>query len=377
MKLYSIYMKYEFCTESKKGGYFNMSIYENSLSILGAAVSSGAAPCIAAAIGVKDQPPVIRIYGNASLFPDPTPANIDTRFDLASMTKIVATSMVALRLIELGEISLKHTIGNFFSCPDFRQSVSIQQLMTHTGGFIPYLNLQELAPSAGQALQIILQSAPVCNPGQQVFYSCMGYIVLGSILEKVTGTGLDQLARQLVFDPLHMTHTDYCPKGSNFAATEKWGNGYLSGIVHDENARFLGGISGNAGVFSDLNDMICFASMLACHGQICGRQFLQEDTLNQAVRCYTEHKDQRRGLGFHLASPGSFHGAAVSPGCFGHTGFTGTSLIVEPDTGLYVVLLSNRVHPTRENQRFGEIRREFHTSVLHERWQGNLENVCV
>ena len=343
-----------------------MASFARSLSLIRSAVAAGAAPCAALSIGVRDQAPVQAVFGNAALYPAPVPADFNTRFDMASMTKVLSTTMVTLRLLELGMITLDQMIGDFFPCPGDRAQVTLQQLLTHTGGFVPYLNLPKLVPDPSQALETILNSPPVCSPGTQVHYSCMGFIVLGRILEAVTGQTLDRLADQLVFKPLHMTHTGYCPEGSDFAATEKWEQGWLCGTVHDENARFLGGVSGNAGVFSDLRDMTRFAAMLACGGAVAGFQYLQPETLALAVRCYTESMDQRRGLGFHLASPGSFHGEGASSRCFGHTGFTGTSLIVEPDTGLYAVLLSNRVHPTRENQAFQQVRRDFHTAVLAE-----------
>lgn len=137
-------------------------------------------------------------------------------------------------------------------------------------------------------------------------------------------------------------------------------------MVHDENARFLGGVSGNAGVFSDLGDMVRFASMLACGGTYGGTPYLSPATLQTAGRNYTPGMNEHRGLGFHLPGPGSFHGDLFPPGSIGHTGFTGTSLIVDPGSGLYVVLLSNRIHPTRENMKFIRVRRTVHNAAMAE-----------
>ena len=191
----------------------------------------------------------------------------------------------------------------------------------------------------------------------------MGYIVLGKVLETVYGRPLDVLAHERVFEPLGMTHTGYCPMGGNIAATEvDPGTGIAwQGIVHDENARFLRGVSANAGVFSDIHDMIRFAQMLARGGD----GYLSPATLRRAIACQAEDGEVRRGLGFHLAgTPENFMGDLVPPSAFGHTGFTGTSLLVEPETGFFAVLLANRVHPTRENTRLFRFRRKMH-NVLY------------
>lgn len=341
-----------------------MKSFETAFHFLQNAVTKGASPCAAAAVGVKNKLIRMEIYGNSRLYPTAESANLSTRFDMASMTKILVTTTVTLRFLEMGLLHLHDKIGDFFQDAGEFSSVTIVQLLTHSGGFVPYLNLKHICRSKDEVLSSILSSAPICKPGTQVFYSCMGFIVLGKILEKVGQISLDCLAQSLVFTPLHMDHTSYCPSGSNFAATEMSDNSCFYGVVHDENARFMDGISGNAGVFSDLHDMTIFASMLASGGYHHGETFLQSATLNQAIKCYTEGLEQRRGLGFHLQSPGSFHGKYAERQYYGHTGFTGTSLLVDPHTGLYIVLLSNRVHPTRENTLFLQVRREFHDLVI-------------
>jgi len=190
----------------------------------------------------------------------------------------------------------------------------------------------------------------------------MGYILLGKILEAVYGQTLDVLAETRVFGPLGMRRTGYRPAGGNIAPTEadeRTGEA-LRGIVHDENARFLGGVSGNAGVFSDIGDAARFASMLAQGGE----GFLSAATLRLATMNHTPGHPERRGLGFCLGgTPDSFMGDLFPAASFGHTGFTGASLAVDPTTGLFAVLLSNRVHPTRRNERIFRFRRAFHNQV--------------
>lgn len=348
-----------------------MECFPRTLGLVEQAVAEGAAPCAAIAIGVRDRVLARAVYGRAQLVGGSVPAGEDTRYDLASLTKLLAPTMIALKMLAEGRLTLQDTLGDWFggeAVPQGRREVTVGQLMTHTGGFLPAISLEDACPAGPEgALAAILASPPVCPPGIQVCYSCLGYIVLGKLLERAGGATLDELARRYVFGPLDMVRTGYCPTEGNFAATEQLGSGHcLCGVVHDENARFLGGVSGNAGVFSDLGDMICFASMLACGGTHRGECYLSPAVFRAAGRNYTPGMGEHRGLGFHLPGPGSFHGDLFPPGSIGHTGFTGTSLIVDPQSGLYVVLLSNRVHPTRENVRFLRVRRTVHNAAMAE-----------
>jgi CubicO group peptidase (beta-lactamase class C family) len=199
----------------------------------------------------------------------------------------------------------------------------------------------------------------------------MGYILLGFILEKVYGKPLDSLTQELVLTPLHMDHTGYRPSGGNIAATEvdaatgiPW-----QGTVHDENARFMKGVSANAGLFSDLGDVMRFAKMLASGGA----PLLSPATLRLAIKDRTPEHAVHRGLGFHVSGgPGSFMGDLFPAVSFGHTGFTGTSLAVDPETGLYAVLLTNAVHPKRGNPAVQRFRRLFHNRVFAAAFRDHL-----
>lgn len=289
-----------------------------------------------------------------------------TRYDMASLTKILAPTMLALRAIEDGDLTLYDTLGSFFpDVPEDKRDITIKQLMTHTAGFEPAFWLSEETDSPEHVLSALFAHPLAYRPGEDVQYSCMGYITLGKLLETLYGRPLDVLALERVFGPLGMSHTDYCPKGGNIAATEidsatgiAW-----QGIVHDENARFQRGVSANAGVFSCIDDMIAFASMLARNGE----NYLAPATLAAAIRCHAENSEVRRGLGFHLAgTPCNFMGDLFPACSFGHTGFTGTSLAVDPTTGFYLILLSNRVHPTRANLRLMRFRRTLHNALYAE-----------
>ena len=345
----------------------SMSRFPRTAGLVTRAVAEGCAPCAAIAVGVREQLLVKMVCGNARTVGGMVPAGEDTRYDMASLTKLLVPTMTALKLLEEGRLTLSDTLGDWFGAlvPPGRRAVTVFQLMTHTGGFLPHISLRDECPAGPEgALAAIFRSPPACPPGEQVHYSCLGYIVLGKLLELAGGAPLDQLARRYVFEPLGMEHTGYRPAGGDFAATELVdGGSCLSGVVHDENARFLGGVSGNAGVFSDLGDMVRFASMLACGGTCGGKRYLSPATLRAAGRNYTPGMEEHRGLGFHLPGPGSFHGDLFPPESIG---FTGTSLIVDPASGLYVVLLSNRVHPTRENVKFIRVRRTVHNAAMAE-----------
>ncbi|MBR5287656.1 MAG: beta-lactamase family protein [Clostridia bacterium] len=331
-------------------------------ALLEEGLRDGCYPGAAAACGCRDQVFAISCVGKISENgPD---VNAATRYDMASLSKVLGPTMLALRALEEGKLTLWDRLERFFpNCPEDKKAITIKQLMTHTAGFAPAFWLSEEAATPEEALDALL-AHPLATPvGAEVHYSCMGYITLGKVLETVYAQPLDVLARERVFEPLGMLNTCYCPTGDNIAATEvdKETGIAWQGIVHDENARFLRGVSANAGVFSDIHDMIRFAQMLAGEG----KAYLSGATLSKAIQCHAQSADARRGLGFHLAgTPENYMGDLVPECAFGHTGFTGTSLMVDPTTGLFVILLSNRVHPTRENANLFRFRRRMH-NVLY------------
>ena len=325
-------------------------------------LEQGAYPSAALAIGIGKTIYLKQSYGRCT---------VNTLFDMASVTKILSPTMIALRFLEDGLLRLYDRVGDFFpDAPTDKKDISILQLMTHTSGIPAHFYLSEHASDPAGATAAILNHPLTQAPGADPVYSCMGYILLGKILEQIGGASLDELAQKHVFAPLGMAHTGYHPSG-DIAPTEMdpaTGKPF-QGIVHDENARFLHGISANAGVFSDLEDMIRYAQMLALGGKLPdGTQYLAPATLRSALINRTPHSNgEFRGLGFNLAgSPKNFLGDLMGPHTFGHTGFTGTSVAVDPDTGLWVVLLTNRVCPTRENTTLVRMRSLVHNAAAAE-----------
>lgn len=357
------------------------------------AIDRGVIPCAAYAVGRGNEVFETDSLGYRSVYPQKEEITPDTRFDMASLTKLMSTTMVALRFIEEGKFLLSDPLSRFFTeeelegAPEGRASATVFHLMTHTSGITPHIALWREIPAdqvgtpefSSLAAHTILRSAPFCGVGEQVHYSCMGYILLQQILERVSGEGLDVLARKYVYEPLLMSSTGYLPFGSNEnkpdcnAATTELSplhGYYIRGHVHDENAHFLGGVSGNAGVFTTLSDAVRFAQMLSLRGEYphdTGKRFLSRRTFDLAVTDFTLGKNESRGLGFQLRPPLpalSAAGDLFAYGSFGHTGFTGTSLYVDAETGIWAVLLTNAVHFGREKTEFFRVRRLFHNAVI-------------
>jgi len=331
-------------------------------ALLEEGLREGCYPGAVAACGNAEQ--VFAISCTGKISENGPDVNAQTRYDMASLSKIIGPTMLALRAIEDGDLTLWDRLDRFFpDCPEEKKPITIRHLMTHTAGFAPAFWLSEEAASPEDALRVLLEH-PLDTPvGAEVHYSCMGYITLGKILETVYGKPLNVLAHERVFEPLGMANTCYCPENKeNIAATEvdKETGIAWQGIVHDENARFLRGVSANAGVFSDIGDMIRLAQMLARGGD----GYLSGAMVRKAISFQAGDENVRRGLGFHLAgTPENYMGDLLPETAFGHTGFTGTSLAIDPETGFFVILLSNRVHPTRENSRLFRFRRRMHNML--------------
>ena len=371
-----------------------MMQFQDTKALIRDAVERQIIPCAAYAVGQGNDVYMQESVGFRSLFPAREEIREDTLFDMASLSKVLSTTMVALRFLEEGRMLLTDPLSRFFSgeelegAPEGRADATVFRLMTHSSGITPHLALWNVIPRefVGTAdfdsavAGAILRSAPFCKVGEQVHYSCMGYILLQKILERISGKPLDRLAKEYVFHPLGMTSTGYLPFGSNLnkpdcnaAATEfsSIHQYYIRGHVHDENAHFLGGVSGNAGVFSSLSDMITFAQMLSLRGErpssVGGGRYLSRRVFDLAVQDYTLGLNESRGLGLQLRPPLpslSAAGDLFAYASYGHTGFTGTSLYVDARTGVWAVLLTNAVHLGRDKTEFFRVRRLFHNTVM-------------
>ncbi|MEU9883278.1 serine hydrolase [Streptomyces phaeochromogenes] len=281
----------------------------------------------------------------------------DTVFDLASVSKLF-TSILAVQQIERGELDLEGKVTSYL--PDFggagKQDITIRQLLTHTSGFRAWIPLYS-APTNEEKLQLIWKEAPLNPPGSRYLYSDLNLISLQLVLEKITGRALDTLLRSEITDPLGMRRTRFNPPASwkpKTAATEDarkpWSGldrGLVWGEVHDENAYSLGGVAGHAGVFSTAWDLAVLGRTLLNGGTYGRARILDPESVELMFTDFnTAFPGDEHGLGFELYQHW-YMGAMATPRTAGHTGFTGTSLVLDPTTDSFLIVLGNSVHPVR------------------------------
>ncbi|MDH6674180.1 CubicO group peptidase (beta-lactamase class C family) [Paenibacillus sp. LBL] len=305
----------------------------------------------------------------------------ETLYDCASLTKVVVTLPLILQLIDDGVLILTTKVSDIL--PSFglagKEGITVGQLLTHTSGLQADMNLHAQGWSREQMWDAVLASPLAAKQNTEVIYSDLGYLTLGRIIEKVLGMPLDQAAKQRVFDPLNMRHATLTPdpeQTERYAATEydETVQGHLCGIVHDEKARALGGICGHAGLFATAGDLLLYARMwlgqgtipAAPHTEVTGHvsRILSQAAAGTAVRTHTGHiQGSNRGLGWVLKGDKmDASGDWMSPGCYGHTGFTGTSLWIDPEFDLAVVLLTNRVYGGRSTS-VAQLRAQVHNAL--------------
>ena len=274
----------------------------------------------------------------------------ETIYDLASLTKVIGTTTAVMILFDEGRIQLDAPVVTYL--PEFtggyKDSVTVRQLLEHRSGLPADRDLWRIAHSPAEARQVVLDAPLECKPGQCYIYSDLGAITLGMMVERVTGQGLDVFLHERVFAPLGMVNTFFKPADSlksRVAPTEvSPPRGYpLQGEVHDENAYALGGVAGHAGLFSTASDLSIFAQMILEGGEYKGVRIVSDST----VKLFTTRAAGSRALGWAMADGQWGSGRFMSEGSFGHVGYTGTSLWIDPDREMFVILLTNRVHAAR------------------------------
>jgi beta-N-acetylhexosaminidase len=294
-----------------------------------------------------------------------------TLFDIASLTKVVATTSAAMKLIDRKQLGLDDPVGRYL--PHFdagpKASITVRHLLTHTAGFPPFRKLWELAATREAALDSALATELVAVPGDTTIYSDLGMIALAAIVENITGTPLDVFVRTEFYEPLKMINTTFRPSPavwSQTAPTEYdavWRHRLVQGTVHDENAAVLGGVAGNAGLFSTATDLSIFMQMIMNGGTYGGTRYLGDTTVALFTR--RSAPGSQRALGWDAKSMvGSTAGSLFSGSSFGHTGFTGTSIWADPERNLFVVFLTNRVFPTRANTKISRVRPALHDAII-------------
>lgn len=296
---------------------------------------------------------------------------LNTIYDLASLTKVIATTTATMMCIDRGLLSLDDEVVKFI--PEFgnydKEKITIKNLLLHNSGLPAWKKFYGRNLSYSEVLFEIFNSPLEYKTSEKTIYSDLGIIILGKIIEKVTGKALDIFCNDEIFKPLKMNSTFFNPPDSlkkMCAPTEKdnyWRMKTLQGEVHDETSAMLTGVAGHAGLFSTVEDISKLMAMLMSKGTLNGKEYIKSSTIELFTKRFSN--SSTRALGWDTKSDsGSSAGNYFSRNSFGHTGFTGTSIWADPDKNLFVIFLTNRVHPTRDNSGIIKVRPALHNAII-------------
>jgi len=341
------------------------------------AIADKAFPGATLAVGYRGKV-AIHAFGKLSYDAKAAKVRPTTMYDIASLTKVVATTTLVAKLAE-GDfpvpLDLDAKIERYLPewargpQPEWRHRVTVRHLLTHTSGLPPFKEYWRTSKNKQDTLTKIFAEPLEYEPGTKEVYSDLGIILMAEIIERLTGRTLDDLANGFIFSPLGMKDSMYKPPKKlwpSIAPTEidnNFRHRLVQGEVHDENAFAIGGVSGHAGVFSTAPDLAALCQMLLNGGVYAHRRILRRATVAQFTTPQ-QLSGGARTLGWAVPTPGGLSGHYFSAHSFGHTGFTGTSIWIDPERQLFVVFLTNRVHPTRENQKIQQVRRDLHDAVM-------------
>jgi serine-type D-Ala-D-Ala carboxypeptidase len=301
---------------------------------------------------------------------DSTVPGTRTIYDLASLTKIVATTTIMMQLVDQGRVQLNAPVVRYL--PTWRgpgvASVTIRQLLTHSSGLAAWRPFYKEAVDRADATAQLMLIGPEVPPDTRYLYSDMNFMLLGLVIEAVTMQPLEDAFQTRVARPLRMVDTRFRPDSlvrARVAPTEfdPWRGRQLRGEVHDENASRFDGVSGHAGLFATADDLTSFARLWLNGGTLAGTRLASPRTVTQFSRVF-DRRFSQRALGWETPNGSNSAGKRLSPRAFGHTGFTGTSLWIDPSRDLFILLLTNRVNPTRENRRIGAVRTALADAVV-------------
>ena len=329
---------------------------------VGAAIAAGDLPGAVVLVSHRGETVYRKAFGRRAVVPQPEPMTVDTIFDLASLTKVVATATAVMMLAEEGRIRLRAPAARYL--PGFerhgKQNVTVEQLLTHVSGLRAGFDLAQQFTGCEAALERAFDERPVAPPGARFLYSDVNFVLLGEVVARAAGMPLERFAARRIFAPLGMRDTMFLPPArlrpriapTAACAGLEWpcagaGSAMLRGVVHDPTARRMGGAAGHAGLFGTASDLARFGALLLAGGALDGVRILAPATVARMTSPATPAGlRDRRGLGWDIDSRYSGSRGGLFPiGSFGHTGFTGTSLWIDPASETVVVLLSSRLHP--------------------------------
>jgi len=341
---------------------------ERARQVLTEHISTGTTPGAVAVVVRGGDTVATLMEGRHTYDTDARPVAMSDRYDLASLTKPV-TATACMLLEEQSMLSTTDLVSAWV--PAFvgggREAVQVQHLLAHCSGLPAHLPLYEWCSGSGEFAEAICDISLETPPGEVTRYSDLGFILLGAVLEAASGSTLESLLTERVLNPMGMHRTGFCPSTGllgEIPPTEVGELGLIHGAVHDENAQAMGGVASHAGLFGPATDLARLLTAYQNGGRLDGAQVLPEEGARRYVTRAGIVDGSTRGLGWDTVSEeGSSAGRHFSTRSFGHLGFTGTSMWADPETGLGVVLLTNRVHPTRKNNAIRELRPAFHDAV--------------
>jgi CubicO group peptidase (beta-lactamase class C family) len=328
----------------------------------------------------ESQPQAAKAIGHFTYEPDSRRVEPDTIFDLASLTKVLATTAAIMLLYDRRELALDVSLAEWL--PEFvavdpsdrrRSQVTLRRLLDHSSGLPGYVRLFESANDRPAMIDAALHQPLTADPGTRAEYSDIGFIILGHLIERIAGDRLDIFCQREIFAPLGMSTTRFCPETvlrASIPPTEddrSFRHRIIEGEVHDENASVMGGIAGHAGLFSDARDPLRFAACMLAHGLTAsGVQLFSAQTIALFAERAQQPPGTSRALGWDTPSVPSSSGSLFSRRSIGHLGFTGTSLWIDLDARIAVTLLTNRTWPDRSSQAIRELRPRFHDAIRRE-----------
>ena len=337
--------------------------------VMARALADSAFPGAIAVVGNHERVLVERAVGHIDWGQSPAPDD-HTLWDIASLTKVTGMTTAMMQLVEQGKVDLDAPLQHYI--PEWtgpnKERVTVRHLLTHSSGLPAFRAYDKITTNADSIAKLMFATPLDTVPGARMVYSDIGAYMLGKLVERVSGETLDQYVVRHVFQPLGMNETRYNPPAAwidRIAPTEidPLRGGKVRGKVHDERAYYLGGVSAHAGIFTSAHDLARFARMYLNGGTLDGVRVVKPETIER----FTKLQDStlsNRALGWEKPTGKNSAGHLMSSRAFGHTGFTGTSIWMDPARDLFVILLSNRVNPTRENTRIGGVRTALADAVV-------------
>jgi CubicO group peptidase (beta-lactamase class C family) len=347
-------------------------VFDRAFEVLRQGIAERAFPAASVAVTSGGKLVALKAFGHFTYDPDSPEVTAATIFDLASVSKVIATTNMAMVLYERGLLDLETPVAAIV--PDFaaqedsprRRQVTLRMLLAHSSGLPAYEKLFLRARTHDELLAAAFATPLVADPGAKSAYSDIGFIILGIALERIADEALDQFCQHQVFGPLGMSHTAFNPPPSWRSSIpptvddRSFRNRIIQGEVQDENASVLHGVAGHAGVFATAEDLAIFANAML----IGGRPILRPETLTVFTQRQTAPAGASQALGWDTPSAPSQSGKYFSADSFGHLGYTGTSLWIDPVRQLSISLLTNRTWPDCSNQAIKEVRPRFHDAVI-------------